>query len=174
LPGDDQAFLGEGGESMPYAGRPQPAVGHLAHRWEPISRPELPGRDHLGDRIGDLPVTGSRVSGIHRECRHIPVLGERPAVAGEITAAAQPGIEVVQHWAAQLTQLHVAQGRLDGTPDVPLVTLPGGNVQVGHGHVLAEQVSHCGRRLRPLTDSSLLQQPRQLRLSVIGGLGGCL
>ena len=36
---------------------------------------------------------------------------------------------------------------------------------------LIEQMAHRGCRLRPLTDSSLLQQPGQLRLSMIGGLG---
>jgi hypothetical protein len=55
-----------------------------------------------------------------------------------------------------------------------VVTSPGRHVQVGHGHVLIEQIAYRGHRLCPLTDSSLVRQPGQLRLSMIGGLGGCL
>ncbi|MGH3191953.1 MAG: hypothetical protein ACRDOL_32845 [Streptosporangiaceae bacterium] len=86
----------------------------------------------------------------------------------------EPGIERVQHWATQFPQLHATQGRLDHAADTSLVAFPGGDVQVGDGHVLVEQVAHCGGRLRLLADCGLLQQPGQLGLGVLGCLGGGL
>ena len=152
LPGGDQPLLGEHGQGVPGAGGRHATFAHLAHRRQPFSRPELSGADRLGERVGDLPVCGTGISWVDCENRHIAVLGEGPASACEIAAPAEPRVERVQHGAAQFPQLHATQGRLDRAVDISLVAFPGGDVQIGDGHVLVEQVAHRGGRLRLLAD----------------------
>jgi hypothetical protein len=152
LPGGNQPLLGEHGQGVAGAGGRHVTFAHLAHGRQPFSHPEPSRSDHLGERVGDLPVGGTRISRVDCENRHIAVLDEGPASAGKIAAPAEPGVERVQHGAAQFPQLHATQGRLDRAADISLVAFPGGDVQVGDGHVLVEQVAHRGGRLRLLAD----------------------
>ena len=79
-------------------------------------------------------------------------------------------MEHVQHWAADLAQLHRSEGGQDGPPDIALVGLPGGAVELGHRQVLPQQLGdrHAGVRLPPLGD--LLEQFAQEDLRLFFGL----
>jgi hypothetical protein len=100
------------------------------------------------------------------------VLGERLAGAGEVAAPVQPRVEHVQYRAADLAQLHRSEGGQDGPPDVAVVGLPGRAVELGHLHVLPQQLGdrHAGVRLSPFGD--LLQQFAQEDLRLFFGLDG--
>jgi hypothetical protein len=54
--------------------------------------------------------------------------------------------------------------RLDRPPDVPFKTRPGGEIPLGHLHILVEQLGDCHAGLRLAPGHNLLEQPAELAL----------
>ena len=68
-------------------------------------------------------------------------LYERPAVACQVAASAQPRMEGVQQRSADFAEFHRSERGQDRAPDVTRIGIPGGWVQLSNSHVPGEHVS---------------------------------
>jgi hypothetical protein len=96
--------------------------------------------DGFPQRVRDLLAGRPQAGRLHRQHWHVTVLGERPAVARQVAAFLQPGVEHVEHRTAYLADLHMPERRLDRPPDVPHEPVPGGKIPLGHLRILVEQL----------------------------------
>ncbi len=153
-------------------GQPQPVqVRYLTRRRELVARSQLARANRFPDLVGDL--LPGRASARHDRQRREPnVLGQRPAGAGQVAAPAQPRVEGVQHRAADLADFDGAQRGQDRPPDVTLVRLPGGQVQLGDLHVPVEQLADRHPRVWSAPGCGVLQQSPEGDLSFLLGLDG--
>jgi hypothetical protein len=164
LPDVDEPLLGQHGQRALRGAQRQPvSLGHLTRRRELSASGELPGSDRIPDRRGDL-LPGRPRSYLQRG-KH-GVLDERPPVAGQVAALAQPRVEAVEHRAADLPQLDRPQGRQDRPADVPLIGPPGGHVQLGDLHIPGHGLADRHTGIGPPPRSGLLEQLAQGDLSL--------
>jgi hypothetical protein len=109
-------------------------------------------------RLGRYCIRLSRVLTRAASWPKVPVLGERPTGARKVPAAAEPRIEHIQHWSAELAQFHGSQPGKDRAPDVTLIGIPRREVELGDLHVAGQQLDHRDTGIRPLPGRGLLQQ----------------
>ena len=128
--------------------------------------------DRLPQSAGHLLPADRPGSRVRPQIRHVPVLGKRPAVARQVAALLQPRIHHVQHRPAHLADLQMAQCGFDRLPDVPLVSLPGGQVPLGERGVLVQQLSHGSAGLGLPAGLRLLEELPELDLRANLGLAG--
>jgi hypothetical protein len=69
---------------------------------------------------------------IEHQDRDVAVLGERPAGAGQVAAALQPRVQLVEDRAADPPHLEVAEGGLDGAADIRPTNRPTEGGLVGY------------------------------------------
>jgi hypothetical protein len=104
---------------------PMPCRGiHLGDRGQLVAWWEEPRLDSLGQRRGDLLPGRTGVARVDRQHRHVAVLDERLEGAGQVAAALELRVQLVEDEAAHLPHLHRPEGGLDGAADEPLVGLP--------------------------------------------------
>jgi len=102
------------------------------------------------------------------------VLGERPAGTGQVAAALEPRVQLVEDGAADFPHLQVPEGGLDGAADESFVGLPRGHVPLCDRCVLVEQLRDGGVGLGRAAFGSFLQQPAELNVGLLLRLGGGL
>ena len=146
----------------------------LSDRRQFVARGEDPRLNSLCERLSDLQPGWARVARVDNQDRHVAVLGERPAGAGQVAAALQLRVQLVEDGAAHLPHLHGPEGRLDRAADESLVGLPRGHVPRRDRRVLIQQLGHGGIRLGSAAFRRFLEQPAQLDVGLLLGLGGGL
>ena len=120
--------------------------------------------------VGQVP----RELGALHQGRDVAVLGEWPAGAGQVAAALQPRVQLVEDGPADLPYLQVPQGGLDGAADEPLVGLPGGHVPRDDRRVLVQELRDRRGGLGGTTLGGFLQQPAEFDVRLLLRLGGRL
>ena len=85
------------------------------------------------------------------------MLDERPAGAGQVAAALQPGVQLVEDGAADLPHLDMPQSGLDGAADETLVGLPRGYIPWGDERVLIQELRDGRDGLRGAALRGILQ-----------------
>jgi hypothetical protein len=93
-------------------------------------------------------------------------------MSGSVATPAQPRVQSVEDGPADLTEFHRPERRHDGAPDIALISLPCGEIQLRDGHVPGEDVRDpdVGVRTAPLC--RLLQQPAENNPCLLLGLCG--
>ena len=171
VPHDDQAVRGERLQGVPDDAGPDALQGaHLGDRRQLVARGEDPGPDGIGQRCRDLLPGRAGVAWVDRQHRDIAVLDERLARAGQVAAALELRVQLVEDGAAHLPHLHVPQGGLDGTADEPLVGLPRGHVPLRDRRVLVHELRHGRARLGRAAFGCFLEQPAELDARLLLGL----
>lgn len=132
---DDQAVRGEGLQGMPdYAGTDALQATGLGDRWHLVAGDERAGLDGLGERGCDLFPGRPGIGRVNNQHRHVPVLGERAAGTGEVTAAHQPGVKLVEDLPVYLPYLQCPiAGLMVRRMNHPLVW----RVDTSHGAIAA-------------------------------------
>ena len=159
--------------------RPSAASASRACRMTPVPMPcralssVIDGNSSPGARIPDWIASVSiaatccqperRIARVDRQHRDVAVLDERPAGAGQVAAALELRVQLVEDRAAHLPHLHRPEGGLDGAADEPLVGLPRGHVPLRDRRVLVHQLRHGGAGLgvRP-SEASLSSRPSSM------------
>jgi hypothetical protein len=114
VPHDDQAICAEGLESVPDdAGADALQGAQLGDRGQLVAEGEAAGPDRLREHLGDLLRGRAAVPRLDHQGRDVAVLGERPAGAGQVAAARQPRVQLVEDGTADLPYLQVPQSGLD-------------------------------------------------------------
>ncbi len=158
VPHQDQAVGGQRFESCPDdAGTDALRGAQFDDRWQLITGGEVAGLDGLGEHIGDLLGGRAAVASFKHQGRDVAVLGERPAGAGQVTAALQPGVQLVEGGAADLPHLDMPQSGLDGAADEALVSLPRGYIPRGDERVLIQELRDGRGGLRGAALRGILQ-----------------
>ena len=112
VPHEDQAVGGQRFESCPDdAGSDALRGAQFGDRWQLIAGARRPDWMASASIIGDLLRGRAAVAGVDHQRRDVAVLGERPAGAGQVAAALQPRVQLVEDGAADLPHLHGARGR---------------------------------------------------------------
>jgi hypothetical protein len=172
VPHQDQAVGGQRFESCPDdAGTDALRGTQFGDRWQLITGDEAAGLDGLGERIRDLLGGRAAVASFNRQGRDVAVLNERPAGAGQVAAALQPGVQLVEDGAADLPHLDMPQSGLDGAADETLVGLPRGHVPRGDQRVLIQERRDGRGGLGGAALGGVLQQPAELDAGLLLRLG---
>jgi hypothetical protein len=158
VPHQDQAVGGQRFESCPDdTGADALRGAQPGDRWQLITGGEAAGLDGLGEHIGDLLRGRAAVASFDHQGRDVAVLDERPAGAGQVAAALQPGVQLVEDGAADLPHLDMPQSGLDGAADEALVGLPRGHVSRGDERVLIQELRDGRGGLRGAALGGILQ-----------------
>jgi len=106
------------------------------------------------------------ITRIDHEDRDVAVLGKRAAGTGQVTAALEPGIQLIEHPAAHLADLQVPESRLDRTADEARVRLPRRDIPLGHRNILVQELFHgnAGVGPTPVGGRDLRQKTTELDL----------
>jgi hypothetical protein len=165
VPHQDQAVGGQRFESCPDdAGTDALRGAQFGDRWQLITGGEAAGLDGLGEHIGDLLGGRAAVASFNHQGWDVAVLDERPSGAGQVAAALQPGVQLVEDGAADLPHLDMPQSGLDGAADEALVGLPRGYVPRSDQRVLIQELcdGRGGLGVRP-SEASFSSLPSSMR-----------
>jgi hypothetical protein len=111
------------------------------------------------------------LASFNHQGRDIAVLDERPARAGQVATALQPGVQLVEDGPADLPHLDMPQSGLDGAADEALVGLPRGHVPRGDQRVLIQELRDGRIGLWRTAFRCFLEQSAELDVGLLLGPG---